>query len=63
MAVLIAATRECQSIDERLPDRESALFHAVLSGRIEFVEAMLAAGADPNFRATEPAEDILAQIA
>jgi len=60
LTALNAAIRECQAIDERLPDGESALFHAVLSGRIELVEAMLVGGADPNFRAMEPAEDSLA---
>lgn len=59
-AALIAAIRECRTIDERLPDGESALFHAILSGRVALVEAMLTGGADPNFRATGLAENSLA---
>jgi hypothetical protein len=58
---LSEATRACRDIDERLDDGESALFHAVLSGRAEFVDALLNSGADPNFRAAEPAEDMLAR--
>lgn len=60
VAALTAAVQGCQEIDERLPDGESVLFHAVLSGQIRYVEILLASGADPNFRATEPAKDILA---
>ncbi len=58
-SALTSAVRECRAIDERLADGESVLFHAVLSGRIEFVETMLAAGADPNFRAIDPADYLL----
>jgi hypothetical protein len=59
-AALSSAVQDCEAIDERLPDGESVLFHAVLSGHIDFVETLIAGGADPNFRATEPAEDSLA---
>jgi ankyrin repeat protein len=60
VATLISAVPGRQNLDERLTNGESALFPAVLSGRIEFVEVMLAGGADPNLRATEPARDGLA---
>jgi hypothetical protein len=57
---LADALRACQDPDERLDDGESVLFHAVLSGKIGYVRALLEAGADPNYRATEPAIDMLA---
>jgi hypothetical protein len=57
---LTTGMEACHDLDERLSDGESALYHAVLGGRIEHVEAMLARGADPNFRAADPACDILA---
>ncbi len=55
-----AAVQSLQNIDERLDDGESLLFHAVLSGRVEFVEILIVSGADPNFLATDPAEYSLA---
>ena len=59
-AALANALRACQDPDECLDDGESALFHAVLSGEIEHVRALLEAGADPNYRAAEPATSMLA---
>src|SRR5262245_9048010 len=58
---LSEAARACPNLDERLDDGESALFHAVLPGRAEFVETMLTGGAHPNFRATGPAKNALAR--
>jgi hypothetical protein len=59
-AALAEAVRACRDVNERLPDGESVLFHAALSGKIEFVRILLDAGADPNYRAEEPAADMLA---
>jgi hypothetical protein len=60
LAALVDAVRACHDLNERLDDGESVLFQAVLSGRVEFVRAVLDGGADPNFHAAEPATDMLA---
>jgi hypothetical protein len=56
LIAFVGTVQDCPDLDERLDEGESALFHAIIGGRSEFVKVMLSNGADPNFRANGEAE-------
>jgi hypothetical protein len=49
------------NINSRCDDGASVLFNAVLSAKVEVIRTLLELGADPNFKAVEPALTVKAE--